>query len=96
VSPVGITAQEGKSFQAGLWMAGPICLKVFPAFLLVYPFWRRDFRSLLPLCALGGATLVVLADVVSRVLLPSTELPIGAFTAILGVPFFLAQLRKTA
>jgi iron complex transport system permease protein len=56
--------------------------------------WRRDFRFLLPLCALGGATLLVLSDVLSRVLIRSTELPIGAFTAVLGVPFFLALLRK--
>jgi len=62
---------------------------------LIRMIWRRDFRTLLPLCALGGATLVVLADVVSRVVLPSTELPIGAFTAILGVPFFLSLLRRS-
>ena len=61
---------------------------------LIRLIWRRDFRFLLPLCALGGATLVVLADLVSRVVLPSSELPIGAFTAILGVPFFLSLLRR--
>lgn len=61
---------------------------------LIRMVWRRDFRFLLPLCALGGATLVVLADVISRVILPSSELPIGAFTAILGVPFFLSLLRR--
>jgi len=61
---------------------------------LIRMIWRRDFRFLLPLCALGGATLVVLADLVSRVILPSSELPIGAFTAILGVPFFLSLLRR--
>src|SRR4051794_9541588 len=57
---------------------------------LIRLIWRRDFRFLLPLCALGGATLVVVADLVSRIVLPSSELPIGAFTAILGVPFFLS------
>lgn len=61
---------------------------------LIRMIWRRDFRVLLPLCALGGATLVVLADLVSRIVLPSSELPIGAFTAILGVPFFLSLLRR--
>lgn len=43
---------EKKSFRAGLWMAGPICMKVFPAFLLIYPLWRRDFRCLAG-CAAG-------------------------------------------
>lgn len=61
---------------------------------LIRLIWRRDFRFLLPLCAIGGATLVVAADLLSRVLLASAELPIGAFTAILGVPFFLSLLRR--
>ena len=56
--------------------------------------WPLDFRYLLPLCALGGATLLVSADVASRVLLSSSELPVGAFTALLGVPFFLLLLRR--
>ena len=62
---------------------------------LIRMIWRRDFRFLLPLCALGGAVLVVLADLVSRVVLASSELPIGAFTAVLGVPFFLSLLRRS-
>ncbi|HUR79745.1 MAG TPA: iron ABC transporter permease [Thermoanaerobaculia bacterium] len=61
---------------------------------LIRLIWRRDFRFLLPLCALGGATLLVLADLLSRVIVPDAELPIGAFTAILGVPFFLSLLRR--
>jgi iron complex transport system permease protein len=62
---------------------------------LIRLIWRRDFRFLLPLCALGGATLVVAADALSRTLVRSAELPIGAFTAILGVPFFLSLLRRS-
>jgi iron complex transport system permease protein len=62
---------------------------------LVRLIWRRDFRTLLPLSALGGAILLVLADLASRVALPVSELPVGAFTAILGVPFFLSLLRRS-
>jgi iron complex transport system permease protein len=61
---------------------------------LIRMIWRRDFRFLLPLCAMGGATLLVLADLVSRTAVRTIELPIGAFTAILGVPFFLSLLRS--
>jgi iron complex transport system permease protein len=61
---------------------------------LIRLIWRRDFRFLLPLCALGGATLLVLADLLSRTLVTTAELPIGAFTAVLGVPFFLSLLRR--
>ena len=61
---------------------------------LVRLIWHRDFRFLLPLVALGGAALVVFADLVSRIAVTSAELPIGAFTALLGVPFFLSLLRR--
>ncbi|MCU1350781.1 MAG: btuD [Acidobacteria bacterium] len=61
---------------------------------LVRMAWRRDFRFLLPLCALAGATLLTGADLLSRVITPSGELPIGAFTALLGVPFFLSLMRR--
>lgn len=61
---------------------------------LIRLIWRRDFRFLLPLSALGGATLLVVADLVSRIISPPAELPIGAFTALLGVPFFLSLLRR--
>jgi hypothetical protein len=36
-----------RRFQAGLWLAAAICLKVIPAFLLIYPVWRQDGRFLL-------------------------------------------------
>lgn len=62
---------------------------------LIRMIWRRDFRFLLPLCALGGAILVVASDLLSRVLVTTAELPIGAFTAVLGVPFFLSLLRRS-
>jgi hypothetical protein len=38
--------------RAGLWLAAAICLKVFPAYLLLYPAWRRDWRCLAA-CASG-------------------------------------------
>ena len=61
---------------------------------LVRMMWRRDFRFLLPLCALAGAALLVASDLVSRVVIAPVELPVGAFTALLGVPFFLSLLRR--
>ncbi|MBX6332460.1 MAG: iron ABC transporter permease [Gemmatimonadaceae bacterium] len=54
----------------------------------------RRHRPLLAGAALVGAALVVLADLVARVARPPAELPLGAVTAIVGVPFFLAQLRR--
>jgi iron complex transport system permease protein len=60
---------------------------------LVRLVWRRDYRYLLPLCALAGPTLLVASDTVARVAIAPVELPVGAITALLGVPFFLSLLR---
>ncbi len=51
-------------------------------------------RVLLPASAMAGAILVVLADLTARMAMPPAELPLGAVTAVLGVPFFLITLRK--
>lgn len=42
----------GRNFEAGLWLAGAICIKLFPAYLLIYAVWRRDWR-LSAGCAFG-------------------------------------------
>jgi iron complex transport system permease protein len=54
----------------------------------------RQHRPMLLASALIGGTLVVVSDILARVLQPPAELPLGAVTAVLGVPFFLARLRK--
>lgn len=54
----------------------------------------KGHRVLLLASALTGASLVVVADLVARVALPPAELPLGAVTALLGVPFFLSTLRR--
>jgi iron complex transport system permease protein len=51
-------------------------------------------RSMLVASALVGSTLVVFADILARIARPPAELPLGAVTAVLGVPFFLVQLRR--
>ena len=54
----------------------------------------RHHRSLVGGSAIVGATLVVLADLLGRILRPPAELPLGAVTALVGVPFFLIKLRR--
>ena len=56
----------------------------------------RRHRPLLAGSAVAGAALVIAADLIARVALPPAELPLGAVTALLGVPFFLARLRRVA
>lgn len=53
-----------------------------------------DHRLLLPFSALGGASLLVLADWLARSISQPAELPIGLLMALLGGPFFLAMLLR--
>ncbi len=53
-----------------------------------------DHRYLLPLSALGGAVLLLLADVAARTVMAPAELPVGLVTALLGAPFFISLLRQ--
>jgi len=53
-----------------------------------------DHRVVLPGAALLGATLVLAADVVARMLLRPAELPLGVVLAIVGAPIFLHMVAK--
>ena len=54
----------------------------------------RSHRRMLLLSAVYGAALLVFADLVARTARRPADLPLGAITALIGVPFFLARLRK--
>lgn len=56
----------------------------------------RRHRPMLLLSGVFGAVLLVFADLVSRTVRAPSQLPLGAITALIGVPFFLARLRKLA
>lgn len=56
--------------------------------------WGADYRRLLPLSIIGGAILLLCADVLARVVLAPQEIPTGIITALLGAPFFLWLLRR--
>jgi iron complex transport system permease protein len=53
-----------------------------------------DHRLLLPASALGGASLLVIADLVARTCIAPQELPVGILTALVGGPFFLVLLLR--
>ncbi|MFO0985723.1 MAG: iron ABC transporter permease, partial [Planctomycetota bacterium] len=52
-------------------------------------------RTIFVLSSVAGGALLILADLVARTALAPAELPLGAVTAILGVPFFLVVLRRS-
>ncbi|WP_160726083.1 FecCD family ABC transporter permease [Bacillus sp. USDA818B3_A] len=52
-----------------------------------------DYRWIIPISAVLGGLLLVLADIASRMVNAPYETPVGAITAIIGVPFFLYLAR---
>ncbi|NJR16019.1 MAG: iron ABC transporter permease [Calothrix sp. CSU_2_0] len=83
---------------ATLLAAGAVSVSGLIGFIgLVVPHGIRlmvgnDYRILLPLSALGGAWLLMFADLLSR--LGSVELPVGSVTALLGSPLFIWLLYQ--
>lgn len=66
---------------------------------LVVPHFCRllvgvDHRWLLPFSALGGASLLVLSDLVGRMIARPSELAVGVVTAFIGAPFFIWVVRR--
>jgi iron complex transport system permease protein len=53
-----------------------------------------DYRWIIPCSAVLGGLLLLVADIASRLLNAPFETPVGAVTAIIGVPFFLYLARK--
>jgi iron complex transport system permease protein len=53
-----------------------------------------DHRIVLPASALAGGALLIFADTLSRTLLAPRQLPVGALTALLGVPLFLILMSR--
>ena len=53
-----------------------------------------DHRILLPASALAGGALLVFADTMARTLFAPRQLPVGAITALIGVPIFLVLVRR--
>ncbi len=52
-------------------------------------------RFMVPGSALGGAVVLVAADLTARTVAQPAELPLGVLTALFGSPFFLWLLRRT-
>ena len=51
-------------------------------------------RAVIPAAALAGGALVVVADLLARTIVAPRQLPVGALTALIGVPLFLVLMRR--
>ncbi|MDU2157046.1 iron ABC transporter permease [Clostridium sp.] len=54
----------------------------------------EDYRKNIPCSFLVGAVLLTYADIAARMLLDPYQTPIGVFTALIGIPFFMSLVRK--
>ncbi len=61
---------------------------------LVRMMLGSDHRVLVPAAAILGGVLLVLADLLARTVIAPRQLPVGALTAMIGVPLFLVLMRR--
>jgi iron complex transport system permease protein len=57
-------------------------------------WFGADYRRLIPLSIISGASALLLSDIIARVVLAPQEIPVGIITALVGAPFFLWVLRR--
>ncbi|MEM6532990.1 MAG: iron ABC transporter permease [Myxococcota bacterium] len=62
---------------------------------ILRPLVGSQPSRLLPVSALAGAALVLIADVAVRVIAPTRDIKLGVLTALIGAPFFLWLVLKT-
>lgn len=91
---IGIFIASSVLTAATVTAAGPIGFVGLVTPHLVRLMLGADHRVLLPASALLGGTLVMIADLCARVMFAPRQLPVGALTAIAGVPLFLLLMRR--
>ena len=88
-------------FAASLLTAAAVSVSGLIAFVgLVVPHAIRmlagsSYRVVVPLSAVGGATFLILSDVIARTVIAPGEIGLGVVTAFIGAPFFAFLLVRT-
>lgn len=77
-----------------LALTGPIAFLGLLAPHAMRALAGADYRALLPLSALFGAALLILADTAGRVIAPPQEIQVGVMMVALGVPVFIYLVRR--
>jgi iron complex transport system permease protein len=90
VGIIAITLLAGAATAA----CGPIAFVGLVVPHVVRAFTGPDHRWLLPASALAGATLLLVADVIGRVVVRPAELQVGIVLALVGGPFFVWLVRR--
>ncbi|MFB9393807.1 FecCD family ABC transporter permease [Streptomyces coeruleoprunus] len=92
VAGVGATVLTG----AGVAAAGPIAFVGLAVPHIARAIVGSDHRWVLPMAALVGPVMLLVSDVVGRIVFPPGEVPAGVMTALIGVPFLVALVRRKA
>ncbi|MFC8505104.1 FecCD family ABC transporter permease [Streptomyces sp. NPDC057411] len=92
VGGVGATVLTGAAVAA----AGPIAFVGLAVPHIARAVVGSDHRWVLPMAALIGPVMLLVADVLGRILFPPGEVPAGVMTALIGVPFLVALVRRKA
>ncbi|NLU70975.1 iron ABC transporter permease [Streptomyces sp. HNM0574] len=98
VAAVRITGGLGATVLTGgaVAAAGPIAFVGLAVPHLARALVGTGHRWLLPMAALLGPVMLLVADVVGRLVLPPGEVPAGVMTALIGVPFLVTLVRRKA
>ena len=88
---LGVAACTGAatSVVGAIGFVGLVVPHILRPFVGARPSW------LLPASALGGAALVLAADIAARIILPDRDLKLGVVMAIIGAPVFLHLIYRT-
>ncbi|MEX3611454.1 iron ABC transporter permease [Rothia sp. LK2588] len=87
---VGITLLAGTATS----MTGPIAFLGLMAPHALRTLIGPDYRKLIPLSAVLGAALLIIADTIGRIVLPPEEVQVGVMMVVMGVPAFIAIVRS--
>jgi iron complex transport system permease protein len=83
------------SVGAATAVAGAIGFVGLVAPHLLRPLVGSRPSALLPAAALGGACLLLAADIATRLIAPADDLKLGVLTALVGAPFFLRLIAAS-
>ncbi|MEU6415066.1 iron ABC transporter permease [Microbispora sp. NPDC046933] len=89
---LGATVLTGVAVAA----AGPIAFTGLAVPHIARVLVGTDHRWVLPAAALLGPVMILVADVLGRIVFPPSEVPVAVMTALLGVPFLIALVRRRA
>ncbi|NUS13639.1 MAG: iron ABC transporter permease [Streptomyces sp.] len=89
---LGATVLTGAAVAA----AGPIAFVGLAVPHLARALVGTAHRWVLPMAALLGPVMILVSDVIGRVVFPPSEVPVAVMTALIGVPFLVAMVRRRA